>query len=226
MHSRTCIIRDPDEVFCFFAGVHRDRNLHVNSKHLLDFVLHLFVLFAGVAGDDICQMFQLYLIHDLAESFAIELFLQLLCRAGCNADDILRCGIFVVAQPDGEIPLSNIHDDSGSDEQIAALCLALFHLNQSAEWFGLGQSCHILRQYLGYDAVGITLEYHLVRLSRAGWLFPVLTCYIATCQENEYKIEREKKRYRFSHHYVILSTSPLSVSHPHDVGFLRSFSRC
>lgn len=109
-----------------FAGVHRDRNLHVNSKHLLDFVLHLLVLFAGVAGDDICQMFQLYLIHDLEESFAIEPFLQLLCRAGCNADDILRCSIFVVAQPDGEIPLSDIHDDSGSDEQIAALGLALF----------------------------------------------------------------------------------------------------
>ena len=82
-------------------------------------------------------MFQLYLIHDLAESFAIELFLQLLCRAGCNADDILRCSIFVVVQPDGEVPLSDINDDSGSDEQIVSLCLSLFYLNQSAEWFGL-----------------------------------------------------------------------------------------
>ncbi len=35
------------------------------------------------------------------------------------------------------VPLSDIHDDSGSDEQIVSPGLALFHLNQSAEWFGL-----------------------------------------------------------------------------------------
>ena len=108
------------------------------SKHLLDFVLHLLVLFTGLLETISARCFNSTSFTIWRSLSPFEPFLQLLCRAGCNADDILRCSIFVVAQPDGEVPLSNIHDDSGSDEQIAALCLALFHLNQSAEWFAFG----------------------------------------------------------------------------------------
>ena len=60
-----------------------------------------------------------------------------------------------------------------SYEQVAAVDLALLYLDEPAERFGLGQGRPLFRQYLRNDAVGISLEYHLVRLSCALGQFSV-----------------------------------------------------
>ena len=66
--------------------------------------------------------------------------------------------------------------------------LALLNLDEPAERFGLGQGRHLFRQYLRNDAVGISLEHHLVRLSCALGQFSVSSSsQAATCQKKEQK---------------------------------------
>ena len=76
-------------------------------------------------------------------------------------------------------------------EQVAVVDLALLNLDEPAERFGLGQGWHLFRQYLRNDAVGISLEYHLVRLSCALGQFSVSSSSRADLPEKGTKDSRQ-----------------------------------
>ena len=187
LHSGIRIIGIPDEILCFLAGIHIERDPHIKTEEPLYLFLLLYIL-----PDDRRQMLQFQFVQYLAESHSIQAAFQLFYGLRLDTDNDLRSSIDIFADFHFKVTISliHIHDYPVSYRLIQTCQFSFSHLYDIEHGFRLRHIWHTLLQDSSYDAIRISFKHHLIGLTDT-FRKPIALSVFATSQ-HEYKADCKK----------------------------------